>query len=92
MIPAGNSARARKAPMVVAKILQIYIGGSTLYGKCGGPWDFRSGMNFFPFKNKVVRWNNEFLYVYQSPVGYPFVPFALGGTGPVFHSNIELAF
>jgi hypothetical protein len=25
-------------------------------------------------------------------VGYPSVPFALGGTGPVFHTNLELAF
>jgi len=78
--------------MVVAKTLQAYLGGSTLYGKYGNPWDFRAGLNFFPFKNKVVRWNNEFLYLYKSPVGYTSVPFALGGTGPVYHSNIELAF
>jgi len=78
--------------MVVSKTLQAYLGGSTLYGKYGNPWDFRAGLNFFPFKNKVVRWNNEFLYLYKSPVGYTSVPFALGGTGPVFHSNIELAF
>jgi len=78
--------------MVVPKILQAYLGGSTLHGKYGDPWDFRAGLNFYPFKNKVLRWNNEFLYLYKSPVGYTSVPFALGGTGPVFHSNIELAF
>jgi len=78
--------------MVVPKTLQFYLGGSTIYGKYGNPWDFRSGVNYFPFKNRVVRWNNEFLYLHQSPVGYTAVPFAVGGTGPVFHTNLELAF
>ena len=80
------------ATMVLPKTLQIYLGGSTIYGKYGNPYDFRAGVNFFPFHNKVVRWNNEFLYLRRSPVGYPSVPFALGGTGPVFHTNLELAF
>jgi hypothetical protein len=78
--------------MVLPKTLQAYLGGSTLSGKYGNPWDFRAGLNYFPFHNKVVRWNNEFLYLYQSPVGYTAVPFALGGTGPVFASTLELAF
>jgi hypothetical protein len=78
--------------MFVPKALQGYLGGSNLYGKYGSPWDFRAGLNYFPFGNKVVRWNNEFLYLHGSPVGYTAVPFAIGGTGPVFHSNLELAF
>ena len=88
--------------MVLPKTLQVYLGGSTLTGnaaaldayraKYGNPWDFRAGLNFFPYHNKVIRWNNEFLYLYKSPVGYTSVPFALGGTGPVFASTLELAF
>ena len=78
--------------MVLPKTLQAYLGGSTLTGKYGHPWDFRAGLNYFPFHNKVIRWNNEFLYLYKSPVGYTAVPFALGGTGPVFASTLELAF
>jgi hypothetical protein len=78
--------------MVVPKTLQFYLGQSTIYGKYGDPWDFRAGLNFFPFHNKVVRWNNEFLYLHHSAVGYTSVPFALGGTGPIFHTNLELAF
>ena len=78
--------------MILPKTLQAYLGGSTVYGKFGNPYDFRAGLNYFPFHNKVIRWNNEFLYLYQSPVGYTSVPFALGGTGPIFHTNIELAF
>ena len=78
--------------MLVPKTVQPYLGGSMVFGKYGSPWDFRAGVNFFPFHNKVIRWNNEFLYLHHSPVGYTSVPFALGGTGPVFHTNLELAF
>ena len=78
--------------MVMPKTVQLYLGGSTVYGKYGNPWDFRSGVNVFPWHNKVVRWNTEFLYLHNSPVGYTSVPFALGGTGPIFHTNVELAF
>lgn len=78
--------------MVVPSKLQAYVGHSRIFGQYGRPWDFRFGTNFFPFKNKVVRWNNEALYLYKSPVGYTSVPFAIGGKGWVFHSSMELAF
>ncbi|HEY7402697.1 MAG TPA: hypothetical protein VIB39_04200 [Candidatus Angelobacter sp.] len=78
--------------MVIPKTLQLYAGGSTIFGKFGNPYDTRLGVNWFPWKNKVIRVNNEFLYLYRSPVGYSSVPFAVGGTGLVFHSNLELAF
>jgi len=78
--------------MIVPKNLQAYVGGSTIHGKFGTPFDFRMGLNFFPFKNKVVRWNTEGLYLNRSPVGYTAVPFTVGGTGWVFHTNLELAF
>jgi hypothetical protein len=48
--------------------------------------------NWFPFKNHVVRWNAEGLYLYKSPVGYTSVPFAVGGRGWVFHTSFEVAF
>ena len=78
--------------MVIPKSLQLYAGGSTVFGKFGNPYDTRVGLNWYPWKNKVVRVNNEFLYLYKSPVGYTSVPFAVGGKGPVFHSNLEMAF
>ena len=78
--------------MVLPKTLQAYLGGSTIYGKYGNPFDFRAGMNWFPWRNRVLRWNTEFLYLQNSPVGYTSVPFALGGNGPVVHSSVELAF
>ena len=78
--------------MVVPKKLQAYAGYSKIFGEFGQPWDFRAGANFFPFKNKVVRWNNEALYVNRSPVGYTSVPYPIGGRGWIFHSSWELAF
>ena len=78
--------------MVIPKTLQLYAGGSTIFGKFGNPYDTRIGVNWFPWKNKVIRVNNEFLYLYNSPVGYTSVPFVVGGKGLVFHSNLELAF
>ena len=78
--------------MVVPKTLQAYVGFSKIFGQYGQPRDFRTGVNFFPFGNKVVRWNNEALYVYRSPVGYTSVPYPIGGRGWIFHSSMELAF
>jgi hypothetical protein len=78
--------------MVIQKTLQGYLGGSEVIGRYGRPWDFRAGVNYFPFRNRVVRWNTEFLYTYRSPVGYTSVPFAFGGTGPIFYTNLEMAF
>lgn len=78
--------------MLIPKTLQFYAGASRINGQFGNPWDVRSGFNWFPWKNKVVRWNTEWLYIYKSPVGYSSVPFALGGKGNVFHSSLELAF
>jgi len=78
--------------MVVPKSLQAYAGFSKIFGQFGQPRDFRAGVNFFPFKNKVVRWNNEALYLYKSPVGYTSVPYPIGGRGWVYHSSMELAF
>ncbi|HEU4711978.1 MAG TPA: hypothetical protein VFS76_10460 [Pyrinomonadaceae bacterium] len=87
-----HSFQIQGSAMVVPKSLQAYIGFSKIFGQFGQPRDFRFGTNFFPFKNKVVRWNNEALYLYKSPVGYTSVPYPIGGRGWVFHSSMELAF
>jgi len=88
----NNGFQVQASAMVMPKTLQPYLGYSRVFGQYRDPWDFRAGLNFFPFKNRVVRWNNEYLYTHQSPVGYTSVPFALGGTGSIFVSNLELAF
>ena len=78
--------------MVIPKTLQLYAGTSRVNGQFGDPFDVRVGANWFPWNNKVVRWNTEYLYIRNSPVGYSSVPFAVGGRGNVFHSSLELAF
>jgi len=88
----NNGFQIQASTMLIPKTLQPYLGHSRVFGQSADPWDFRAGLNFFPWKNRVVRWNNEYLYLYHSPVGYTSVPFALGGTGSVFVSNLELAF
>ena len=87
-----HSFQIQGSAMVVPKTLQAYVGFSKIFGQFGQPRDFRFGANYFPFKNKVVRWNNEALYLYNSPVGYTSVPYPIGGRGWVFHSSMELAF
>lgn len=78
--------------MPIQKTLQLYSGGSHIFGQYGSPYDARIGTNWFPYKNKVLRWNTEALYLFRSPVGYTSVPFALGGKGMVFNTTVELAF
>ena len=78
--------------MLMPKTLQAYAGHSRVFGQYGDPWDFRFGVNFFPYKNKVVRWNTEALYLYKSPVGYTSVAYPVGGRGWAFSSTVELAF
>jgi hypothetical protein len=78
--------------MPIQKTLQLYSGGSHIFGQYGSPYDARIGTNWFPYKNKVLRWNTEGLYLFRSPVGYTSVPFPLGGKGWVFDTTVELAF
>jgi len=84
--------QAQFSAMVIPKLLQLYTGGSTVFGQYGQPWDFRAGINLHPFKNRVLRWNTEFLFLHKSAVGYTALPYPVGGSGPVFHTNWELAF
>jgi hypothetical protein len=88
----SNGYQIQSSAMVIPKTLQVYLGGSEIMGHYGRPWDLRTGVNYFPFKNRVIRWNSEFLYTNRSPVGYTSVPFALGGTGPIFATTLEMAY
>ena len=54
------------------------------------PWDARLGINIFPFRNQVVRWNTEVLYLDRSPVGGLSLPTVVGGDGYVVHSSLML--
>lgn len=87
-----NGYQIQATAMVVPKTVQAYAGHSKIFGSYGDPYDVRFGVNWFPYKNKVLRWNTEALYLFKSPVGYTSVPYNVGSTGWVFHSSVELAF
>lgn len=78
--------------MFMPKQLQGYVAGSYIFGEYGNPWDVALGVNYYPLRQRLLRWNTEILYLNDSPVGYSSVPFAVGGDGPVFHTNLELYF
>jgi hypothetical protein len=88
----NNGFQLQASAMLIPKSLQLYAGGSMVLGNLGGGYDTRVGLNWFPFKNKVIRWNSEGLLLYRSPVGYTSVPYNVGATGFVFHTNLEMAF
>ena len=78
--------------MLRPKSLQAYVAGSKILGQYGHPWDLSGGLNWFPAKNRYLRFNGQLLYLRKSPVGYLSVPFPLGGNGFVFSLDTELVF
>jgi hypothetical protein len=78
--------------MVMPKTLQAYAGVSKIYGEYGDPWDLRFGVNWFPWKNFVGRWNTEILHTERSPVGALSLPTLVGGTGDIFYTSLQINF
>ena len=78
--------------MLVPETLSIYAAGSKIFGEYGDPWDLGLGVNWYPFRKRLMRVNLEALYLDDSPVGYSSVPFAVGGNGWVLQSNLEARF
>ena len=65
-------------------------GGLEVFGEYGNPWDSRLGLDWFPWKNEVVRWNFESIYVRRSPVGAFSLPYSVGADGPIFYTSLVL--
>ncbi len=78
--------------MLVPKLLQLYLAHSKILGEYGNPSDFSLGVNWFPLRRKELRMEFQGLYLNDSPVGYSSVPFALGGNGWVFTTDLVVAF
>jgi hypothetical protein len=78
--------------MVIPSKLGVYIGMSKIYGEYGEPHDTVIGTNLYLFQRRLLRLNTEFMYLKNSPVGYPSVPFLLGGNGTVFSTSLEMVF
>jgi len=77
--------------MAIPKTLQFYLAGSRIDGQYGDPWDARFGVNFFPWKNRVFRWNTQAMYIYHSPSGYNSLTYNVGSTGWIFNTDFEMA-
>lgn len=77
--------------MAIPQRLQFYVAGSRIAGQYGDPYDFRMGVNFFPWKNRVFRWNTQAMYLYHSPVGYTSLTYNVGSTGWIFNTDFEMA-
>jgi len=78
--------------MVVPTILQGYVSGAQVFGKFGDTAEARVGMNWWPFKQRGLRVNAEWLHLDHSPVGYTAVPYPVGGNGEVFTMAVEMNF
>lgn len=87
-----NGVALQASGMVIPQSLQVYGAWSKIFGDYGNPWEFRGGVNFYPWGNHVVRWNLEYIYLDRSPVGGLSLPYALGSTGGIVYLNVEVDF
>jgi hypothetical protein len=78
--------------MALPQQLQIYAGGSKIFGEYGEPSDIRAGVSWFPWKNRSIKWNAEVIGLSRSPVGALSLPYSVGTNGPVFHSSFMFWF
>jgi hypothetical protein len=78
--------------MIVRDFLQAYGSASVIWGQYGDPTEFGLGLNWFPFRRKEMRINNQLLFLDHSPVGGTSYPQAVGGTGVVFSTDFIVAF
>ena len=49
-------------------------------------------MNILPFRSKGIRWNDDVIYIEESPVGVLSLPYHVGSEGPISDSNFEVFF
>ncbi len=87
-----NGFQLQLSGMAIQEKLQVYGMYSQINGEYGDPTEYRLGINWFPFKNHVVRWNFEYIQSDRSPVGGLSLPYVVGGTGSIFHSNFTVNF
>ena len=87
-----NGYQLQSSAMVVKDILQLYVGGSQIFGDYGNPSEVRVGENYYFTKQRGLRFNVEFIHVNKSPVGYTAYPMPVGANGNIFHVNLEMNF
>jgi hypothetical protein len=85
-----NGFQLQVSGMLVPKKVQLYAGGSMIFGEYGDPSEFRAGLNYFPMKTQLFKINAEYINLNKSPVGGLSSPYPVGGNGGVFHVNLQL--
>lgn len=78
--------------MPIRDTLQAYISASKVWGDFGNPGDVALGVNVYPRQDRRFRLNAQGLYLNHSPVGYPSVPYVVGGDGWTFTADAMLTF
>jgi hypothetical protein len=84
--------QVQSSAMAVPKTLQVYLSGSAIRGVYGNSSEVRAGLNWYFVKERGLRLNAEWLHLNKCPVGYTAVPYPVGGSGNVFHTNVEMNF
>jgi Protein of unknown function (DUF3011) len=87
-----NGYQVQGSVMAIPKILQLYVGGSQIFGDYGDASEVRFGENWYFMKQRGLRLNAEFMHANKSPVGYTAYPYPVGGNGNVLHVNLEMNF
>ncbi len=87
-----NGFQMQASCMLLKETLQLYAGASMIYGEYGDPSEFRTGLNWFPWKNHVVRCNLEYIYLQDCPVGGLSLPYLVGSNGSIFHADLQISF
>ena len=82
----------QSSAMPIQKTLQVYLSGSQIFGHDGDASELRAGANWYFVKERGLRVNAEWIHLNNCPVGYTAVPYPVGGSGSVFHINIEMNF
>jgi hypothetical protein len=82
----------QSSAMVVPKVLQAYLSGAQIRGRYGDSSEVRAGVNWYIVKERGLRFNAEWIHLDKCPVGYPAVPYPVGGNGSIFYSNFEMNF
>lgn len=88
-----NGFQLLASAMVLPKRLQVYSTYSKIFGQYGNPSEFRTGINFFPFKKtNYTRINAQCIFLDKCPVGGLAYPYTVGANGVAFNLDFELNF
>jgi hypothetical protein len=85
-----NGFQVQATAMVMPKFLQVYAGYGLISGEYGDPWEWRAGVNWFPNRSQLFRFNLEYIHTERSPVGALSLPYTVGGTGGIVCANFVL--